>query len=42
MDVWPRSRWYDSEIRFGAMAGRGSRQAGFALLDNLDRNFAAR
>jgi hypothetical protein len=32
---------YDSEIRFKAMAARGSRQTGLALLDKLDRSFAA-
>jgi len=32
---------YDSEIRFRAMAARGSRQTGLALLDNLDASFAA-
>ena len=33
---------YDSEIRFKAMAARGTRQTGLALLDKLDRGFAAR
>jgi hypothetical protein len=33
---------YDSEIRFKAMAARGSRKIGLALLDKLDRSFAAR
>jgi hypothetical protein len=31
---------YDSEIRFRAMAARGSRRAGIAILDKLDRDFA--
>jgi predicted DNA-binding ribbon-helix-helix protein len=31
---------YDSEIRFRAMAARGSRRAGIAVLDKLDRDFA--
>jgi len=33
---------YDGEVRFKAMAARGSRQTGLALLDKLDRSFAAR
>ena len=33
---------YDSEIRFRAMAGRGSRKTGLALLNKLDRAFAKR
>jgi len=33
---------YDSEIRFKAMAARGSRKIGLALLDKLDCSFAAR
>jgi len=33
---------YDSEVRFKAMAARGSRQTGLALLDKLDRSLAAR
>jgi AbrB family looped-hinge helix DNA binding protein len=33
---------YDSETRFKAMAARGSRQTGLALLDRLDRGFATR
>ena len=32
---------YDSETRFRAMAARGSREVGLALLDKLDRAFAA-
>ena len=31
---------YDSETRFRAMAARGSKRAGLALLDKLDRAFA--
>lgn len=31
---------YDTENRFHAMAARGSRQTGLALLDKLDRAFA--
>jgi len=31
---------YDSEVRFAALAARGSRQAGVALLDKLDKAFA--
>jgi predicted DNA-binding ribbon-helix-helix protein len=31
---------YDAETRFRAMAARGSRQTGLALLDKLDRAFA--
>jgi hypothetical protein len=30
---------YDSETRFRAMAARGSKAAGLALLDRLDRAF---
>jgi len=33
---------YDTEIRFRTMAARGSRKRGLALLDKLDRAFAAR
>ena len=33
---------YDSETRFRAMAARGSKQTGLALLGKLDRAFAAR
>jgi len=33
---------YDSEIRFKAMAARGSRKIGLALLDKLDCSFTAR
>ncbi len=33
---------YDSEVRFNAMASRGSRKTGLALLDKLDRSFAGR
>jgi hypothetical protein len=33
---------YDSEIRFKAMAARGSRKTGLALLDRLDSSLAAR
>jgi hypothetical protein len=33
---------YDSEIRFKAMAARGCRQTGVALLEELDRSFAGR
>jgi hypothetical protein len=33
---------YDSETRFRAMAARGSRKVGLALLDKLDRAFAAK
>jgi len=33
---------YDSEIRYKAMAARGSRKIGLALLDKLDCSFAAR
>jgi HicB-like protein involved in pilus formation len=32
---------YDSETRFRTMAARGSRRVGLALLDKLDRAFAA-
>lgn len=31
---------YDSETRFRAMAARGSKRAGLALLNKLDRAFA--
>jgi hypothetical protein len=31
---------YDTETRFRAMATRGSKRAGLALLDKLDRAFA--
>jgi predicted transcriptional regulator len=30
---------YDAETRFRAMAARGSKQTGLALLDKLDRAF---
>jgi len=30
---------YDTETRFRAMAARGSKRAGLALLDKLDRPF---
>jgi hypothetical protein len=33
---------YDNETRFQAMAGRGSKKRGLALLDKLDRAFAHR
>ena len=33
---------YDSEIRFRALAAKGSRQTGLALLDKLDSTFASR
>ena len=33
---------YDAEVRFKAMAVRGSRRKGLALLDKLDRAFPAR
>ena len=33
---------HDTETRFRALAGRGSRNAGLALLDKLDRAFAKR
>lgn len=33
---------YDSETRFRAMAARGSKQTGLALLGKLDRAFAVR
>jgi len=33
---------YDAETRFRAMAARGSRNQGLALLDKLDRAFAKR
>jgi len=33
---------YDAEVRFKAMSARGSRRKGLALLDKLDRGFAAR
>jgi len=33
---------HDAEVRFRAMASRGSRKAGLALLDKLDRSFARR
>ncbi len=33
---------YDSEIRFKAMAARGSKKTGLALLDRLDSSLAAR
>jgi len=33
---------HDSETRFRTMAARGSKQTGLALLDKLDRAFAAR
>ena len=32
---------YDAEVRFKAMATRGSRRKGLALLDKLDRAFPA-
>ena len=31
---------YDTETRFKALAQRGSRKRGLALLNNLDRSFA--
>ena len=33
---------YDTETRFRALAPRGSRRTGLALLDKLDRAFARR
>ena len=33
---------YDSEIRFRAMAARGSRKTGLALLNKVERAFAKR
>jgi hypothetical protein len=33
---------HDAEVRFRARATRGSRKAGLALLDRLDRAFARR
>jgi len=33
---------YDTETRFRAMAARGSKRAGLALLAKLDRAFAAK
>jgi len=33
---------HDTETRFRAMAARGSKRTGLALLDKLDRAFAAR
>jgi arginine deiminase len=33
---------HDNEARFRAMASRGSKEAGLALLDKLDRAFAKR
>jgi len=33
---------YDAEVRFRALAGRGSVKRGPALLDNLDRSFQLR
>jgi hypothetical protein len=33
---------YDAEVRFKALAGRGSRERGLSLLDKLDRSFAKR
>ncbi len=33
---------HDAEMRFRALASRGSRKAGLALLDRLDRSFARR
>ncbi len=33
---------YDSEIRFRALAARGTKQAGLSLLDKLDSVFATR
>ncbi len=32
---------YDSETRFRAMAARGSKRAGLALIDKLDKAFSA-
>jgi len=31
---------HDAEVRFQALAARGSRKTGLALLDKLDRSFA--
>jgi predicted DNA-binding ribbon-helix-helix protein len=31
---------HDAEVRFRALAARGSRKTGLALLDKLDRSFA--
>ena len=31
---------YDAEVRFRAMAAKGSRKTGLALLEKLDRSFA--
>ena len=31
---------YDTEMRFRTLAARGSKAAGLALLDKLDRHFA--
>ena len=33
---------FDTEMRFRAMAARGSKEAGLALLDKLDRAFQNR
>jgi len=33
---------FDSETRFRALAARGSKRSGLALLDKLDRRFAVR
>ena len=33
---------YDTEIRFRALAARGSKKVGLALLDKLDHAFAVR
>ena len=33
---------HDAEVRFRALAARGSRKTGLALLDRLDRAFARR
>jgi plasmid stability protein len=33
---------HDSEIRFQALAAKGSKEVGLALLDKLDRAFAKR
>lgn len=33
---------YDAEVRFKAMAVRGNKKTGLALLDKLDRRFAKR
>ncbi len=33
---------HDAELRFRAMAAKGSRETGLALLDKLDRSFKRR